>query len=636
MPNFFNSAAAAALLLVALPAVAYAQDRDSDVGELVVTASRSGDGQKAELLGSSVTVISGQDMEDRQVRVISDVLRDIPGVSVSRSGAVGNFTQVRVRGSEANHLLLLVDGIEAIDPYFGEPDYALLIADDTSKLELLRGQQSALYGSDAIAGVLHYITPTGAEAPGLRGRIEGGSFGTYNGAGRYAGVAGDLDYALGATYYHSSGYATQTTLAPGARAIGSRFTNLSAKLGYKVTDTLKLNAVLRYVDGRADVNNQSAGVIVPTPGKAYAATSLYGLVSADLSLMDGAWTHKFEVQGVTSDRDDVSAFVRRPSSFGQRWKGSYVTTYRFEVGDTRQSLTAAIDSERETFQNRSPTATPPFSLRQSISNTGYVLQYDLVSADRLAFGAAVRHDDNDRFQGFTSYRAQASYRLFEGTRLHAAAGTGIKNPNYSELYGFAGATYVPNPNLDPEKSQGWEAGVSQSFWDRRVQIDVTYFDATLEGEISLACPAFPVCSPVNLATDSHQKGVEVSGRLRLNDGWSVNAAWTWLDADQNGAVEIRRPENIGSLTLNWKQPDGPFGANLAIRYNGDNPDTDFATFVPVTIPAFTLVNLAGTWDINPKVQLFGRIENLFDEDYQEVFSWRGQPRGAYLGLRARF
>jgi vitamin B12 transporter len=639
MPKLLNSAGVAALIFAAgLPASAFAQDaaKDTDLSELIVSATRADDGVKADLLGSSVTVISAQDMEDRQVRMITDVLRDIPGVSVSRAGPPGNFTQVRVRGAEANHLLLVIDGIEATDPYFGEPDYALLIADDTSRVELLRGPQSALYGSDAIAGVLNYSTPTGAQRPGVSARIEGGSFGTYDGAVRTAGVNGALDYALSAGYYRTEGYDATTNPAPGNRTVGGRFTNLSGKFSYKLTDAIKLKAAVRYSDNKGDANNQVGGIIINTPGRGYAATNIYGLVGADVSLLGGAWTHSIDFQGVESNRDTISAFVQKPSSFGSRIKGSYVSTYHFDVGSTRQSITGAVDSERETFLNKTPGAPAPFNQRQHIENTGFVLQYDLIANDRLGFGAAVRHDDNDRFQNFTSYRAEGSYRFGEGTRVHAAAGTGIKNPNYSELYGFAGATYVPNPNLDPEKSVGWEAGVSQKLWGQKAQIDVTYFKATLEGEISLDCAAYPLCSPINLATRSHQQGVEVSGQVRLADAWTVNAAYTWLDADQNGAVEIRRPKDIASLTVNWKAPGSPFGANVAIRYNGDNPDTNFATFSAVVIPAFTLVNVGGTWDINDKVQLFGRVENLFDETYQEIYSYRGQPRGAYVGLRARF
>src|SRR5690606_20374438 len=140
----------------------------------------------------------------RETRVVSDILRDVPGVAVNRTGAVGGLTQIRIRGTEGNHVLVFVDGIKASSPYQGEFDFGTLIADDAARIEVLRGQQSALYGSDAIGGVINYTTLSGREAPGIRLRAEGGSFGTYNGTARIAGTAGDtFDYALSGSFFHT-------------------------------------------------------------------------------------------------------------------------------------------------------------------------------------------------------------------------------------------------------------------------------------------------------------------------------------------------------------------------------------------------------------------------------------------------
>ena len=162
MPRIDFSSAGLAALIAAFPAAALAAEADGpSVDEVVVTATRDSQGVEADKTGASITVVTPQDFELRQVRIVSDVLRDVPGVAVGRTGAVGNFTQVRVRGAEANHVLTLIDGIEASDPFFGEFDYATLLADDVARVEVLRGQQSALYGSDAIGGVINYITPSG-------------------------------------------------------------------------------------------------------------------------------------------------------------------------------------------------------------------------------------------------------------------------------------------------------------------------------------------------------------------------------------------------------------------------------------------------------------------------------------------
>ena len=167
-------------IAIATPAFAQAQQPNDD--EIIVTATRARVGAERDTLGASVTVITPEDLETRQTRVVSDVLRDVAGVSVNRSGAVGANTQVRLRGAEGNHTLVLIDGMEVSDPYIGEFDFATLIADDVARVEVLRGQQSALYGSDAIGGVIHYITASGADAPGLRGHGEYGASNTVDAA----------------------------------------------------------------------------------------------------------------------------------------------------------------------------------------------------------------------------------------------------------------------------------------------------------------------------------------------------------------------------------------------------------------------------------------------------------------------
>ena len=217
-------------LIAATPALAQSNPNqpttNADGQTIVVTASRSGDAIPVSLLGASITVIDARAIEDRQTRILSDVLRDVPGLAVSRIGAVGGQTQVRIRGAEANHTLTIVDGIEASDPFYGEFDFGTLIADQDAKIEVLRGQQSALYRSDAIGGVINYITLTGKEAPGIKLRAKGGSFGTFNAAARAAGVSGDLDYAVSSSYVHTKGY---PTAVGGRRDVGADSAGASFK-----------------------------------------------------------------------------------------------------------------------------------------------------------------------------------------------------------------------------------------------------------------------------------------------------------------------------------------------------------------------------------------------------------------------
>src|SRR5215467_14563180 len=223
----------------ALPALAQSDTAPENV---VITASRLG-GIRSDLLGSSATVLAPIDLENRQIVVVSDALRDVPGIAVSETGPIGQFTQVRIRGAEANHTLVFIDGIKATDPFFGEFLFETLITDDVAKVEVLRGEQSALYGSDAIGGVVHYITGTGAEASGFRAHAEGGSFGSALVTARYAGLADGLDYALSAAYRRTDGVPDNPL---GTRNLGAENLTFAGKFSYAINDAFRLQAVARY------------------------------------------------------------------------------------------------------------------------------------------------------------------------------------------------------------------------------------------------------------------------------------------------------------------------------------------------------------------------------------------------------
>ncbi|MDB5462058.1 MAG: TonB-dependent receptor [Phenylobacterium sp.] len=654
MPGYLLSASILALA-AAIPLTAFAADDlapPTTVQDLVVTATRAPGGIEADEIGGSLTLITPEQMEERQIRIVSDVLRDVPGVAVSRTGAVGNFTQVRVRGTESNHVLTLIDGIKASDPFFGEFDYATLLADEVSRVEVLRGQQSALYGSDAIGGVINYITPTGAQAPGIRVRAEGGSMNTVGGAVRLGGVQGGLDYVISAGYQSTDGYPVATV---GTRDIGSILKSLAVKLAYPVGDHLRLRGVYRRTETDADVNGQdfgTTGFVLDSPGSSMKAVSTYGFAAADFSFLDDRWLTSLQVQGVDATRDNIDNFVRDGGDKGKRLKESLTTSYKLTSGGLTHTFTLAYDHERESYENTNPPgAFNADTTRRSVNNDGYVGEYDLAIGNVAGVRGAVRYDRNDFFQDATTYRIEGFYRINGMVRLRAAAGSGIKGPSQTELFGFnAGAfPFVGNPNLKPERSEGWEAGADLSLIEGRVRLGATWFDSTLHDEIFsifgapvALCtvagrPAPFSCSTTgNEPTKSTQKGLELFGDAQLSDAFSLNAAYTYLDAKQNGVEEVRRPKNMASANLTWHAPGDRGSVTLTARYNGEMTDEEFKNFSTVTLKAFTLVNLAGSYNLTDHVELFARVENLLDERYFEVVNFRTPGRAAYGGVRLRF
>ncbi|MBS0334395.1 MAG: TonB-dependent receptor, partial [Proteobacteria bacterium] len=277
--------------------------------------------------------------------------------------------------------------------------------------------------------------------------------------------------------------------------------------------------------------------------------------------------------------------------------------------------------------------------------------YDATYEGRGAFSASVRHDWNNRFADDTTYRVQASWRWDAGTRVHAAAGSGIKDPSFSELFDFVAGRFIGNPDLKPETSEGWEVGLDQTFAQGRAHVGATWFDSRLTDEIATSF-ATGVARPVNLDGTDTQKGVELFADAAFDGGWRIDLAYTYLDAPQKQSVilggafatfdgqAVRRARDIASANLTWAPRGTPFSGTLTVRYNGKQNDLAFTdpSFTPVlaNLKAFTLVNLDASWKLTRTLELYGRVENLFDQSYQEVFSFAGAGRAAYAGVRARF
>ena len=653
------------LATAAMPVLAQTAPNNDDI---VVTATRSGDPIPASLVGSSVTVIDAQDLADRQTRVLSDVLRDVPGVAVNRSGAIGDLTDVRIRGSEADQVLVFVDGIKADDPYFARYDFGTLINDEASRVEVLRGQQSSLYGSDAIGGVISYTTLSGREAPGVTLRAEGGAMGTYDGGARVAGAKGNVDYALSSSYYHTDGY----PIAPGGSVdTGSNSLGVSGKINWTPAANLKITAVGRYSWTKADSDDQQIAANSPvvmgypvvtvadTPGNYGTNRGWYGLLGAEWSLFHGVMTNSLNATIADTTRNAYDYSAPSFGDHGRRYRGSFTSTVHFGNEHVKNRFTVAVDAERQDFQNATPGGYSDNS-QHRIDTLGFVTQYDVTVDDRLAISGSARIDTSSQFSDDATYRATASYLFPTNTRIHAAYGTGVKDPSATDLYDYSTGHFVGNPNLKPEQSQGWEAGVEQSLADGHAKIGATWFDNRFTNQIdttyTLVGGAY-LQTPYNNPIRFWQRGVEAYASANIGE-FRLAAAYTYLYAPQtiaaltqNAAVggayqspalvtiqAARRPKDIASFNATWAPRALPVTATLTVRYNGKQTDyafNDIYSRLIVDLKAFTLVNLGATWDINPHVQLFGRVENLLNDHYQEVFTYQAAGRAGYGGVRLK-
>lgn len=634
----FQFQARAALAALSLSFACGPLAAETSLESVVVSATRSPEGIDPLLAGPSVTVIDSRTMRDRQVRTLADVLRDVPGASVSRAGPLGTVAQVRLRGGEANHTLVLVDGMEIADPFAGEFDFSLLQVQEGARVEVLRGPQSALYGSDAVGGVVHYMTLSGREQPGVSVLAEGGSFGTREIAARAAGVAGAIDYAISGGWQDSDG---TPTARHGTRDIGASSRFASAKFAVQATDSLRLRAVGRLSRSAADFNDQDFDFLSPTYGFVVdtddrsSVRSAAMLLAAEHGAGEDGLRGSLSVQAVDSRRDAYDSAGRQTGDEGLRLKASYVASLRFDAAGLAHRLVLAADRERESFRNTSPFATPAQSMKRHIDNTGLVAEWGATFAERASAGFALRHDHNDQFRDATTWRAQFGWRAFAGTQLHAAAGTGIKNPTPAELYGYDPDSFIGNPALKPERVRSWEIGVEQTLLEDRLRFGAVYVRSRLQDEIFTRFSPTFVASPDNREDDSPRRSVEVQATLRPDPRLTLDASFTWLHARENGLEEVRRAPRSGSLAATWNTLGGRLGLTTAIRYNGDARDLNFTAYGPprVTLPAYTLVQLGADWRAREGLSLYARLENALDEDYEDVHTYRMPGRAGYAGVR---
>ncbi|MEO0698818.1 MAG: TonB-dependent receptor, partial [Pseudomonadota bacterium] len=589
-----------------------------EVPQILVSAARDPRVRIEDFTGS-VTVIDDQQIEQRQIRNVEDALRDVPGVAVS---SIPGQTQIRLRGTEGNHVLVLVDGIEVSDPGSGEYDIGTLQAEIGSSLEVLRGPQSAVWGNDAIGGVVAYNSASGRDLEGLAAFVEGGTNNTINGSMRYGANGDGWNAALSATAVTTDG---EPNARGGTRDIGRESYTVSAKGSVSLAPNFSLRAVGRFVSTQGEFNEQdftfgspTLGLVIDSPGTEFESEQLSGLVGARLDTLDGAWVHDLSVQFTDATRETTQPMGFPSSTQSDRFKASYVTSYDF--GGSDHSLTFAADYELEGFNN-----VATFDFRNEVENTGFVAQY-AYAGDRFDLSASVRHDINDLFEDATTFRLGAGFEATDTTRLRAAFGTGVKNPTLNELFGFFDGQFVGNPDLQPEESTSWEVGIDQGLADGLAMLSITYFNAELDNEIftDFPPPNF-IATPGNRITQSTQQGLEVALSGDLGAGFSLNAAYTFLDAEENAAEEVRRPDHIGSFIINWSDPREKASVNLALRYNGTAVDSDFTTGAfpapTTTLSSYTLVNLNARYQLVDGLNLFGRIENLLDEEYEQVFTF---------------
>lgn len=633
-------AAGASLFALAAPALA----ESSLLPETVVSASR--EPLPGARVGSAVSVVTQRDLEIRQSLTAVDMLREVPGVAIGRTGSFGGQVDVRIRGAESNHTLVLIDGIKVNDPSLGQFfDFSQLPAGDIERIEVLRGPQSSLYGSESIGGVINIITKRGRKGLEVSGFTESGSFRTLaGGAGARFGTE-MLKAAFHWNHLQTAGISSADRRNNNGEQDPFRLNTFSGTATLTPSEYFELSFAGRsskslghfdtFQDGFT-IPCQPNGVCIATDDRSfYKFEQLFGRADGTIKLWGGRLTNRTGITYGWTQNDAVGDVF--PGVFlnkSRRRKIDNQTTLRLDTPDLANAehrFTFLFEHERQSVLSASAFG----NFEQAILSKSYVGEYALALWERLFLTGSVRFDDNDFFQDRITYRTTGAYVLREwGTRLHASAGTGIKNPDLFQLFGrFPG--FTPNPNLRSERSFGWDVGVEQGFWGRRGTVDVTYFNSRLTDRI--------VVTQQTARNDigfTDIQGIEVAVKVRPLQGLELGGAYTWTDAqDPQGNQPVRRAKHIGSVFATYTFLDERARVHVNARFNGPQRDTvffsDFSTGT-VDLHGFVLLNVAASFKIHENVELYGRIENVLNQKYQEVFTFGSPGIAAFGGLRVRF
>jgi vitamin B12 transporter len=634
-------AAGMSVLALAPPALA---ETATLLPETVVSASR--EPLPGARVGSAVTVVPGTDLETRQTPTAVDILREVPGIAVGRTGSFGGQVDVRIRGAESNHTLVLIDGIKVNDPSLGQFfDFSQLPAADIERIEVLRGPQSSLYGSEAIGGVINIITKRGRKGLEVSSFTEGGSFRTLAGGVGARFGSELLKAAFHWNHLQTAGVSSADRRNGNAESDPFRTNVLSGTATFTPSEYFEISFAGRsskslghfdtFQDGFT-IPCQPNGVCVAVDDRSfYVFEQLFGRADGTIKLWGGRLTNRTGFSyGWTQNDAHGDTFAGVFVNKSRRRKIDNQTTLRLntpDIANAEHRFTFLFEQERQSVLSASSFG----FFEQAITSRSYVGEYALALWERLFLTGSVRFDDNDFFQDRITYRTTGAYLLREwGLRLHGSAGTGIKNPDLFQLFGrFPG--FTPNPNLKSEQSFGWDMGVEKTFWDRRATLDVTYFNSRLTDRIVVT-----QATARNDTGVTRIEGIEIAAKVRPLQGLELGGAYTFTDAqDPQGHQPVRRAKHIGSVFATYTFLGEKARVHVNARFNGPQRDTtffsDFSTGA-VNLHGFVLLNVAASYKLHENVELYGRIENVLNQKYQEVFSFGTPGIAAFGGLRVRF
>ena len=596
------------------PTLAQAQieDQARDDDSIVVTGSRTG--LETRQIGSSITVVGGERIQGDQAVLVKDVLQDVPGVQIGndRPGAV---TGVSLRGSDNDQVLVLLDGHELGDPSNISTEYYFdhLRAGDIERIEIVRGNQSSLYGSDAIGGVINIITRRAAE-DGVRVNLEAeaGSFGMQRLEAGAIGRSGSIDYRVGASAYMADGPSmADPNVGPAVEDDAYDSRGVSARFGWQATSALRLDLSGMQSDTATDLDGTGEDAAfwsrVDKDEAAYAVTLTHD--------GGGRWHHELDFSRYDAERNYQMN--------GDRYIGDKENIRFASVVDAATRLTLAFGVDLEDEHTDQLTEFSGSFIAENSTDSLFA-EAAVMASDALTLTVAARSDDNERFGRFSTERITAAYVLGTSgpeTKLRASFGTGAKAPGLYQLFD----PFFGNPALIVEESEGYDLGVDLA-WSGGAALSLTWFANDIEQEIDFQFPA----GYVNLSA-TEARGAEAAVTLPLADrvDWSLSYTYV-VSHDETTGTWLGRPRNSATSHLTAR-PTDRLSLTARTRFRSEN-----AASFGGTTASFVVWDLLGRYELSERLELFGRIVNLLDEDYQYEWGMNTYDRSVFAGVRLRY
>ena len=633
------------LALVPVPALS---DDAGNAETVVVTATKAP--QPRELTGTSISVLTAGDLANQQIVAVSDALGEMPGVQIVRSGGIGQPTSILLRGAKAGQTLVLIDGIRINDPTAVD-DSAILgdvLVNNVDRIEVLRGPQSTLYGSDAIGGVVNILTRRGGASPfAFSGQAEGGSFDTYQLNGAANGSADDIDYGASLNFDHTNGISAADSRFGNTETDG--YTNGGATANLRIHIDQNASVDLRSYDilARDDFDNKFVSLPAPpyfrvADSPAYGDDELFAnYAGLNFGLLDGELANRLAVTSLVSKRTTFPA----PGAADDFTARGNVERFEYQGIFTPlpdNDITIGAEYQRSHINTHSIFDLGPLPTIGNDGIAGFYGQWQSTLWRLLTLTGGLRYDRDDEFGGHLSGKIAAALALNDGdTVLRANYGNGFKAPSLYELF-----SEYSNPvaALKPEIAQGYEAGIDQFLFSRSLRTAITLFQRDTQDQIDFFdCfgPTSPACDQRYLVGGyyfnvgrARARGMEAEATLTLSDGLEGGISYTTLTAIDlaTGDDLARVPHVTAEAHLTW-QPATRFSLGGSVGYVGTRFDDSANS---IRLSSNTLVNLYASFALTDALQLYGRVENAFDIHYEPVYGYGAAGRAVFAGIRANY